>query len=784
MTLYHKCAYSFLVFFLFFFVACKVQENQIVNIDKKTIFLGDSVLVSWDVKDALSVSVTGVGEGLSPKGRVCIKPDSSFTVQVKPVYKVANEKQVPRALQRISVLEPVLYFNGPTNGNDEQQLTFEWEAKNVKTLRFADSAKQQLPYEGSIHLRLDTSRTISLIAENEFGKKVERHINVNILQMESFTAPQEIFLGDKAELNWDLKNTSYVTLDGDSVHYPASGSLSFMPKLTTTYYFRIHKKYGFVVPKPVTVRVLPPQILSFKGPQLAEPGVGFTLSWDVSGAKQIEIEGVQSNLPAKGSLRTETTNAKTYTLIAQNGDLKSEKKLNVETFERRFVKDTVSLKQLQKNQRFDMEIFSVDRSNYPNEIKLFVLVVDTLGNFVSGLAPPTGSSEVAKKYFMKLIENVEGKDYAIDNFKVEQSQQNLLLPRDLSMVLDYSGSMYGAAIDSLENSASYFLKNKESQDRVSLTKFDNKIVTELKLTKDKNKIDSVRFDGLARFGGNTALYAAASEGIQTLKDSKNKKALFLFTDGEENASMIYGVGWATTADQLVKYARKESTPIYVIGFGTGTNDMILSKIAMLTDGKFYKIRRTKDIKQVFKEMPLLLRNCYTITYKPRSTDGEREIELVYNNNDRKTMRTKRSVQVGDNFDISNLDLPQDAYWTKLVKGFKPISKPQAVAFFDFDRFVLEERYKPDLKRYADYLKQHPKQTAVVLGHSDMKGSNSYCDKISEHRAEIIKRYLVDQGVDPGHVVVKPLGKRYPLWKVEENDHKARENRRIEVLLCE
>lgn len=764
--------------------ACKVQDNLLVKMDKKTIFLGDSLLVSWDVKNAVSVSVSGVGEGLLPRGSAYIKPDSSFTLQVSPVLNGNKEKDLPRVLQRISVLEPVLYFNGPTVGNDEQQLSFEWEAKNVKKLYFSDSIGRELPLEGSIHLRLDTSKVLRLVAENEFGKKVERRIDVKILQVESFTAPQEIFYGDKADLNWDLKNTSYLTIDGDTTHYPASGSLSFFPLETTSYYFRIHKKYGSVIPKPVTIKVVPPQILSFKGPQLSEPGVGYTLSWEVVGAKQVEIEGLQTNLPAKGSLRTESSATKTFTLVAKNGPLKSDRKLTVETFERRFVKDTVSLSQLQKNQRFDMEIFGVDRSNYPNEIKLFVLVVDTLGNFVSGLAPPTGSSELAKHYFMKLIENVEGKDYAIDNFKVEQTQQNLLSPRDLSLVLDYSGSMYGAAIDSLEGSAAYFLKNKEAQDRVALTKFDNKIVTELKLTKDKNKIDSVRFDGLARFGGNTALYAAASEGIQCLKDSKNKKALFLFTDGEENASMIYGLGWASTADQLVKYARRESTPIYVIGFGSGTNDMVLSKIAMLTDGKFYKIKRTRDVKQVFKEMPLLLRNCYTITYKPRPNDGEREIELVYSNNDKKVVKTRRSIQIGENFDISKLDLPEDAFWTKFVKGYRPISKPQAVAFFDFDRFVLEERYKPDLKRYADYLKQHPKQTAIILGHSDKKGSNSYCDKISERRAQIVRNFLIEQGVDSGHVLVSPLGKRFPLWNKEENENKARENRRIEIILCE
>jgi len=87
----------------------------------------------------------------------------------------------------------------------------------------------------------------------------------------------------------------------------------------------------------------------------------------------------------------------------------------------------------------------------------------------------------------------------------------------------------------------------------------------------------------------------------------------------------------------------------------------------------------------------------------------------------------------------------------------------------------------DLNKAAAVALQDPDVTVVVKGYTDDKGSDSYNRQLSEFRANIVKSYLVGQGVSPKRVKAVGMGEESPL-ESNMTEEGRRANRRVEVEL--
>ena len=67
----------------------------------------------------------------------------------------------------------------------------------------------------------------------------------------------------------------------------------------------------------------------------------------------------------------------------------------------------------------------------------------------------------------------------------------------------------------------------------------------------------------------------------------------------------------------------------------------------------------------------------------------------------------------------------------------------------------------------------------VSGHASDEGDHYYNLDLSQRRANIVRRYLIDQGVSPARILARGYGDEAP---ESENEDAAgrRENRRVEV----
>jgi len=99
--------------------------------------------------------------------------------------------------------------------------------------------------------------------------------------------------------------------------------------------------------------------------------------------------------------------------------------------------------------------------------------------------------------------------------------------------------------------------------------------------------------------------------------------------------------------------------------------------------------------------------------------------------------------------------------------------------FDTNSSALAPGAYERLRSLADTLKRYPDTNVVVKGHTDGAGTESYNLKLSEERADSVRRFLVAEGVNPSRVSAIGFGEAYPLVS-NDTPSGRQQNRRVEI----
>lgn len=99
--------------------------------------------------------------------------------------------------------------------------------------------------------------------------------------------------------------------------------------------------------------------------------------------------------------------------------------------------------------------------------------------------------------------------------------------------------------------------------------------------------------------------------------------------------------------------------------------------------------------------------------------------------------------------------------------------------FDTNSSALAPGAYERLRSLAATLNRYPDTNIVVKGHTDSTGAESYNLKLSEERAENVRKYLVAEGVSPSRVTAIGFGEAYPLVS-DATSSGRQQNRRVEI----
>lgn len=108
----------------------------------------------------------------------------------------------------------------------------------------------------------------------------------------------------------------------------------------------------------------------------------------------------------------------------------------------------------------------------------------------------------------------------------------------------------------------------------------------------------------------------------------------------------------------------------------------------------------------------------------------------------------------------------------------------ADVLFDFDKADLRPQARPALEKVAAVVRSYPKASVLIEGHTDGKGNDQYNQKLSERRAEAVRKWLLQDGVSAA-MTTRGWGKTRPVAPNSKpngaDDPEGRQkNRRVEI----
>ena len=102
--------------------------------------------------------------------------------------------------------------------------------------------------------------------------------------------------------------------------------------------------------------------------------------------------------------------------------------------------------------------------------------------------------------------------------------------------------------------------------------------------------------------------------------------------------------------------------------------------------------------------------------------------------------------------------------------------------FDTDKTVIKEQYLDGIQKVADFMKEFPKTTAVIEGHTDNVGTAAYNDRLSKKRANSVRQYLIKNfGIKSSRLKATGYGLTKPIAS-NDTEEGRQKNRRVEAVL--
>jgi OmpA-OmpF porin, OOP family len=102
--------------------------------------------------------------------------------------------------------------------------------------------------------------------------------------------------------------------------------------------------------------------------------------------------------------------------------------------------------------------------------------------------------------------------------------------------------------------------------------------------------------------------------------------------------------------------------------------------------------------------------------------------------------------------------------------------------FDTNKAVVKDKYRNEIKKVSDFMKQYPNTTAVIEGHTDNVFNAEYNKKLSQERANSVKQYIINNfGIKASRLSAVGYGLTKPIAS-NNNEEGRQKNRRVQAVI--
>ena len=185
--------------------------------------------------------------------------------------------------------------------------------------------------------------------------------------------------------------------------------------------------------------------------------------------------------------------------------------------------------------------------------------------------------------------------------------------RELVVAVDMSGSMQ-PAMATCREAVKRFLASLRPIDRVTVLAFNDGIFTVAR--REVTPEARLRAVDRLRAWGSTSFYDAVLRGLDLLEKHRGRRALVLFTDGEDMVSHA-------TVDDVKRRIEVSATPVYVVAQGKGMREatlkQVLDRVAGVSGGRAFYTDSIEQLDGVFSEIGEDLASQYLLAYSPEES---------------------------------------------------------------------------------------------------------------------------------------------------------------------
>ena len=118
--------------------------------------------------------------------------------------------------------------------------------------------------------------------------------------------------------------------------------------------------------------------------------------------------------------------------------------------------------------------------------------------------------------------------------------------------------------------------------------------------------------------------------------------------------------------------------------------------------------------------------------------------------------------------------------TRVAQEIEEKGRATLEVLFDTNKATIKKNYAKDIDNLSDVMKQHPDLNVTIEGHTDNVGKAAYNKKLSQKRAEAVKKYMVKKGgIDAKRLKAVGYGLEKPIASNKTKAGRAK-NRRVEA----
>ena len=164
------------------------------------------------------------------------------------------------------------------------------------------------------------------------------------------------------------------------------------------------------------------------------------------------------------------------------------------------------------------------------------------------------------------------------------------------------------------------------------------------------------------------------------------------------------------------------------------------------------------------------------------SDGSYKIILSYGKKYGINASVEGYFPISENFDLTNISEYKEIT-RNLEMVFVEVGHTVRMnnIFFDFGNSVLTPNSYPELNRVVKLMTENSEMEIEISGHTDNVGSNSFNLKLSDERANAVKKYLVTHKISANRIKAKGYGKDRPITS-NDTDKGKQKNRRVEFTI--